>query len=72
MIGEKNSVFPRLKKDSPHSALILCSCYSLTIQHALDKMPRGMGFLLNEIPKHFCKSTVWPKGFIDCFKKMNP
>ncbi|CAB3986321.1 zinc finger MYM-type 6-like [Paramuricea clavata] len=60
MVGEHNSVWSRIKEESPNCILIKCVCHSLAlcIKHAFEKMPANIGFMLSEIPKWFSKSSV--------------
>ena len=74
MVGEWNSVWSRVREVSPHCVLIKCICHSLAlcVQHAFEKMPSNLGFMLKEIPKWFSNSVIRREDFKDLIKVMDP
>ena len=60
MIGQHNSLFSRLKEESPYCILIHCICHSLAIcvQNAFDVMPPYLSVLIYDIPSWFSNSSV--------------
>lgn len=74
MIGNNNSVWSRIKEESPNCVQVRCICHSLAlcIQHAFDKLPASMGFLMSEIPKWFSKSCLRRKAYISLFEVIDP
>ncbi len=73
MVGVHNSFWTRMKEASPQCTLLRCTCHSLAlcIQHAFAKLPSNLGFLLAEIPKFFCNSTIRRHEFFSLYKSMN-
>ena len=67
MVGCNNSVWSRMKAISPSCVLYKCICHSLalSVQHAVDKLPSNIGFLLKEIPKWFRNSNLRREAFKD-------
>ena len=59
-IGEHNSVWSRLKQDSPNAVLLKCTCHSLQlcVQAAFEVVPASVGYLMSKIPSWFSKSTL--------------
>ncbi len=59
-VGVRNSLWSRVKEVAPTCILMKCLCHSLAlaIQHAFNTMPSNLGFLLSEVPKFFCQSTL--------------
>jgi len=53
MIGEHNSLWSRIRAESPHCMQVKCICHSLAlcVQVAFNKLPSNLGFILHEIPK---------------------
>eukprot|EP00794_Sanderia_malayensis_P010381 gene10381-biopygen7566 len=74
MIGQHDSVWSRIKADSPDCQLNRCICHSLAlcIEKAFEKMPSNLGYLLAEIPKWFHKSKIRREAFKDLFNTMDP
>ena len=74
MVGEWNSVWSRIRESSPNCIQIKCICHSLAlcVQHAFEKMPANLGFLLKEIPKWFSKSILRREAFHQLIDVMNP
>ena len=60
MVGIRNSVWSRLQEVAPGCILFKCVCHSLAlcIQHAIDKLPSCVGFLICEIPNWFRNSDL--------------
>ena len=73
MVGRHDSVYSRMKIVSPNCILMKCICHSLAlcIEHAFEKLPANLGFLLSEIPKWFSKSTLRREAYKDLFKIIN-
>lgn len=73
MVGEHNSIWSRLKKESPNCIQMKCMCHSLAlcIQNAFSKLPSNIGFLLSEIPNWFSNSTQRRDAFVSLFKVMS-
>eukprot|EP00794_Sanderia_malayensis_P010657 gene10657-biopygen8526 len=74
MVGEWNSVWSRIRESSPNCIRMKCICHSLAlcVQHAFEKMPSNLGFLLKEIPKWFSKSILRREAFHQLIDVMNP
>jgi hypothetical protein len=74
MVGEHNSVWTRIAAVAPHCIKMTCICHSLSlcVQHAFEKFPSSLGFLLAEIPKWFSKSTVRREAYRTLYEVMNP
>ena len=74
MIGEYDSVWSRVRAESPSCQLNRCICHSLAlcIQKAFEKLPSNLGYLLTEIPKWFSKSKIRREAFQDLFGTMDP
>lgn len=53
MTGVKNSVWTRIQQESPDCVQVKYICHSLAlcVQHAFEKLPSSLGFLVSEIPK---------------------
>ena len=60
MVGKHNSVWTRIKQESPNCLLVpyICHSLALSIAHAFDKLPSQLGHLLSEIPRWFSKSAL--------------
>ncbi|KAK3789308.1 hypothetical protein RRG08_001698 [Elysia crispata] len=73
MVGNKNSVWTRIKEKAPNCIQLKCICHSLAlcIQHAFNKLPSNLGFLLKEIPNWFSHSDLRRQDFIQLFETMN-
>ena len=73
MVGEHDSVWPKVREASPNCTLMHCICHSLAlcIKHAFEKMPSNLGFLLCEIPKWFSKSTLRRDKYKTPFETLN-
>ena len=73
MVGDHNSVWTRIKEESPNCQLNRCICHSLSlcIEKAFDKLPSNIGYLLCEIPKWFSKSVIRREDFKALFDNMN-
>ncbi|GFN86937.1 Zinc finger protein [Plakobranchus ocellatus] len=73
MIGEKNSIWSRLREASPNCIQMRCLCHSLalSIQHAFGKLPSNIGFLLSEIPGWFSNSNQRRDAYVSLFNVMN-
>lgn len=67
MVGEHDSVWTRIVK-------LTCICHSLSlcVQHALEKLPSSLGFLLAEIPKWFSRSTIRREAYNSLYEVMSP
>lgn len=74
MIGEYNSVWSRVKQQSPNCQLNKCICHSLSlcVEKAFDKLPSSLGYLLHEIPKWFSKSIIRREAYRELFFTMDP
>ncbi len=73
-VGVHNSLWSRVKEVSPNCILMKCLCHSLalSIQHAFNRMPSNLGFLLSEVPKFFSQSTLRRESYKSLFQAMNP
>jgi hypothetical protein len=74
MVGEHDSVWTRILAVSPNCIKMTCICHSLAlcVQHAFEKLPSSLGFLLAEIPKWFSKSTVRREAYETLYRLMSP
>ena len=74
MIGQHDSVWSRVKAESPDCQLNRCICHSLALctEKAFEKLPSNLGYLLAEIPKWFSKSIIRREAFVSLFKLMDP
>ena len=74
MTGEHNSVWSRVRQQSPHCQLNKCVCHSLSlcVEKAFDKLPSSLGYLLHEIPKWFSKSIIRREKYKELFLVMDP
>ena len=74
MVGEHNSVWTRIAAVSPNCIKLTCICHSLSlcVQHAFEKLPCSLGFLLAEIPKWFSKSTIRREAYKSLYEVMSP
>ncbi|KAG7165458.1 SCAN domain-containing protein 3-like 6 [Homarus americanus] len=72
-IGEHNSVWSRVREQSPNCQLNRCVCHSLAlcIEKAFDKLPSNLGHLLQEVPKWFSKSVIRRDAFKELFRVMD-
>ncbi|KAK3880383.1 hypothetical protein Pcinc_015149 [Petrolisthes cinctipes] len=73
MTGENNSLWSRVKQESPHCIKMGCTCHSLAlcIQKGFEKLPSSLGFMLLEIPKWFRKSSLKHESYKMLFETMN-
>ena len=74
MVGNHNSVWTRVKEESPNCIQMRCICHSLAlcVQSAFEVLPSSIGFMLSEIPKWFKKSNLRRGDFESLFNVMNP
>ena len=74
MVGEHNSVWTRIAAVAPNCIKLMCICHSLAlcVQHAFEKLPSSLGFLLAEIPKWFSKSTIRREAYKSLYEVMSP
>lgn len=74
MTGEHNSVWSRVRQQSPYCQLNKCVCHSLSlcVEKAFDKLPSSLGYLLHEIPKWFSKSIIRREKYKELFLVMDP
>ena len=74
MVSEHDLVWTRLLAVSPNCIKMTCICHSLAlcVQHAFEKLPLGLWFLLAEIPKWFLKSTMHREAFKTLYQLMSP
>ena len=74
MVGKHNSVWSRIKHESPNCFLVPCICHSLalSIAHAFDNQPSHLGHLLSEIPRWFSKSALRQDTFKTLLDIMDP
>ena len=74
MVGEHDSVWTKIAAVAPHCTKMTCICHSLSlcVQHAFEKFPSSLGFLLAEIPKWFSKSSVRREADKTLYEVMNP
>lgn len=74
MTGVKNSVCTRIQQESPDCVQVKCVCHSLVlcVQHAFEKLPSSLGFLVSETPKWFSKSTIRRAAYTHLFSIMDP
>lgn len=74
MVGVNNSVWSRIRSCAPHCVLYKCICHSLAlcIQHACDKLPTNIGYMLSAIPRWFSNSDQRRTAYQDLFDTMNP
>ena len=73
MVGKNNSVWSRLKQAAPDCELFKCICHSLAlcIQHAVEKLPSNICFLLSEIPNWFKNSDVRRERYKELYAVFN-
>ncbi|XP_046858466.1 uncharacterized protein LOC124451913 [Xenia sp. Carnegie-2017] len=69
-----NSLWTRIAAVAPHCIKMTCICHSLSlcVQHAFEKLPSSVGFLLAEIPKWFSKSAIRREAYKTLYEVMNP
>jgi hypothetical protein len=74
MVGEHDSVWMRILAVAPNCIKMTCICHSLAlcVQHAFEKLPSSLGFLLAEIPKWFSKSTIRREAYKTLYELMSP
>ena len=74
MVGEKNSLWSRIRNESPNCAQMRCICHSLAlcIQKGFDKLPSNLGYILSEVPKWFSKSALRRDNYKELFEVMDP
>eukprot|EP00794_Sanderia_malayensis_P010141 gene10141-biopygen8329 len=74
MVGEHNSLWSRIRNESPNCVQMRCICHSLAlcIQKGFDKLPSHLGFILSEIPKWFSKSASRRNAYKELFRVMDP
>lgn len=74
MTREHNSVWSRVRQQSPYCQLNKCVCHSLSlcVEKAFDKLPSSLGYLLHEIPKWFSKSIIRREKYKELFLVMDP
>ncbi len=72
--GKLNSVWSRIKASNPSVIQIKCTCHSLDlcVAQAFDAMPSSVGYLLQEIPNHFNKSSLRRDAYTTLFSVMHP
>lgn len=60
MTGEHNSIWSRIKEESPNCILNKCVCHSLAlcVKKAFETLPANLEYLLTEIPGWFSNSTL--------------
>ncbi|XP_042212509.1 SCAN domain-containing protein 3-like [Homarus americanus] len=73
MIGKHNSVWSRVREQSPNCQLNRCVCHSLAlcIEKAFGKLPSNLGYLLHKVPKWFSKSIIRREAFKELFRVMD-
>eukprot|EP00795_Rhopilema_esculentum_P002040 gene2040-17605_t len=73
IVGEHDSVWSRVRTESPNCTIMKCICHSLAlcIKHTFEQMPSHLGFLLSEIPKWFSKSTLRREAYKKLFDITN-
>ena len=73
MTGNKNSLWSRLKTESPNCVKMPCTCHSLAlcVQKGFEKLPSNLGFMLKEVPKWFKKSALRRETYRMLFETMN-
>ena len=73
MIGQHDSVWSRIVKESPYCIMVKCICHflALCIKHAFEKLPSNLGFLLSEIPKWFSNSILRSEEYKKLFDANN-
>lgn len=73
MIGEHNSLWSRLREDSPNIIQVRCVCHSLALcmKQAFAQLPKYLGFLLSEVPNWFTRSSIRREDFKNLFNVMN-
>ena len=74
MIGQNNSVWSRVKAESPECVLMQCICHSLDLcaKYSFEQLPQQIGFLLTEVPLWFSKSDQRRDSFLQLFSIMDP
>lgn len=74
MVGKHNSVWTRIAAVAPQCVKVTCVCHSLSlcVEHAFEKLPSTLGFLLAEIPKWFSKSTIRREAYKQLYETMSP
>ncbi|KAG0445007.1 hypothetical protein HPB47_004919 [Ixodes persulcatus] len=72
MVGEHNSVWSRMKEESPNCILNKCVCHSLAlcVQKAFETLPSSLGYLLTEIPGWFSNSTLRRHAYKELFEDL--
>ena len=73
MVGIRNSVWSRIKLESPNCILFKCICHSLSlcVEKAFEGLPSSLGFLLAEIPAWFSRSSLRRDEFKEIFHSMS-
>lgn len=71
--GSNNSVFTRLREYSPHVLQIKCICHSIAkcAEHAFNKLPSCLAFLMKAIPKWFSKSNVRKNAYLELYSSFD-
>ena len=74
MVGQHDLVWTRIVAVTPNCIKLTCICHSLSlcIQHAFEKLPSSLEFLLAEILKWFSKSTIRRDAYKTLFNVMSP
>ena len=69
--GKNNSVFTRMKQHSPNIYQIKCICHSIAkcAEHAFNRLPSCLGFLLKAVPKWFSKSNLRKSQYMQLFNQ---
>ena len=65
--GQHNSVWTRVKNESPHAVQFTCVCHSLAkvVEHSFNELPSHCAHLLSAIPKFFSKSNIRRNDFLE-------
>lgn len=74
MIGERNSLWSRIKESNPNCIQLKCICHSLAlcIQKAFNKLPSALDFLLSEVASWFSRSSLRRESYHEICGIMNP
>ena len=72
--GSNNSLWTRIKAESPSAILVKCVCHSLdlVVKHAFEVMPSNLGYLITEVPAFFSKSNIRRNDYKQLYAVMNP
>ena len=74
MVGNNNSVWSRIKNESPNCVQMKCICHSLClcIEHSFSKLSSCVGYILTQVPFWFANSIITREDYKAMFKVINP